>query len=143
MDERRVSENRRWLYVGVLTIVGLAMVWWGAEQFTQIRMDRSNFRFPPGRLQGLIVALIGAGLVFGLASSPGPGPDRRIRFAIAGWSLLLGVVLAAFFSVLAFNWPEPGRVPSGLLRFLTSPITVASTGLALGFYLSWLATGAQ
>ena len=141
MDERQAGEQRRWIYVGVLTILGLAMIWWGAEQFTQIRMDRSDFRFPPGRLLGLLVTLVGAGLVFGLASPPGPGLDRRRRVAVAGWSLLLVVVLGAFFSVLALNWPEPGLLPSELLRFLTSPITVTGASLALGFYLSRLTTG--
>lgn len=126
--------------MGVLTIVGLAMVWWGAEQFTQIRPGPSS-PFPPERLLGLLLTLIGAGLVFGLASSTRAGPHARRRTAIAGWSLLLAVVLAAFYSVVAFEWPEPGLLPSDLLRFLTSPITVTGASIALGFYLSRLTAG--
>lgn len=137
MESEQHVASPRWVYVGVLTILGFGLLWWANDQFSEIRiLMGSTFEVPTGPLLLWLVTLIAAGLVFGLAAGRGVEVDRRA--AIAAWSILPFLIIAWFYSRFSFGVPS-FNLPGSLMEFLSSQMTVVASSLILGFYLSALA----
>ncbi len=139
MSELQPRTSRDGIYVGVLTVLGLVLVWWAGEQFGGIRrVVGSEFRYPRVDLLLYLLTFVGAGVVFGLATAGDGATASTRRRAIAIWSLLPLLSLAAFYSIFGFGWPEAPLINVNVILALTN-LHVGSA-LAFGFFVSRLAT---
>ncbi|HUG31641.1 MAG TPA: hypothetical protein VMM14_02010 [Acidimicrobiia bacterium] len=136
MDSEQPVDKPRWVYVGVLTIIGFGLLWSANAQFDQIRrITGSTFEFPSGRLLIWLLTLIAAGLVIGLTAGRHVADNRPV--AIAAWSIVPFLILAWFYSRFSFGLPS-FNLPRSLFEFLGSQMTVVASSLILGFFLSAL-----
>ncbi len=133
------SRNYRiWFYVGFLTILGFALIWWAGDQFTEIRTTAgAEFRYPRGALLVYLLTLMAAGLVFGMAASQRQTATPS-RGAIAGWSMIPLLIIIAFYWTL--GWPPgPTLMEGEVLFFVVDRATVVTSCLVFGFFVSRLA----
>ena len=142
MSEPHTGRSRDWVYVGVLTVLGLLFLWWAGEQLTDVlRVTASEFRPPRLDLLLYLLTLIAAGVLFGLASTSGDGPDPGRRKAIALWSILPLLGIVGFYSLRGFGWPPGPWLNVNVIVVLTN-IHVGSS-LAFGFFVSKLVTDSR
>lgn len=128
--------DRIWVYTGTGTVLGLGLLWWATEQLGEIqRTVGSTFEYPEGRVLLWLFTLIATGFAFGLAAAAVRQVAVRGRVAIMSWSVLPLLIIAWFYSRLAFGWPAI-TVPAELFEFLTSQTTIVASALTLGFFLS-------
>lgn len=128
--------NRIWVYTGTGTVLGLGLLWWASDQLGEIqRTAGSTFQYPEGRVLLWLFTLVAAGFAFGLAVTTVRGGPVRGRVAIMAWSVLPLLIIAWFYSRLAFGWPSI-TIRARLFEFLTSQTTIVASALTLGFFLS-------
>lgn len=137
MSDPRVHAGRDWVYVGVLTVLGLVLIWWAGEQLTGVlEVAGSEFRFPRIDLLLYLLTLVAAGVVLGLATASETRTAPLRRRAIAGWSLLPLFGVVAFYTTRGFGWPEGPWMNVNVIVVLTN-IHVGSA-LVFGFFVSRL-----
>lgn len=138
MSEPGERHRSPWLYVGVLTVLGLLLIWWAGEQYNEIRLGfGSEFQFPAVRLLLYLLTLVAAGVLIGQAVSPQREADSGARGAIAAWSVVPLVMIVLIYWTLV--WPPGlGWIRGRLLVFMINQVTIVASCLVFGIFLSRL-----